>query len=121
MQLLSVSLRAFHLPGKSLEKWSKVKGSQGVFLAITVPERFELSKSFRSLSWKDDDDHAEGKVVAGSAKRPRLSTEATAIKAMKQRKIREKLRQFVVTLEIEADSFLTFHVSNTSTRAQHTV
>lgn len=92
------------------------KDDEYALIFVVPPERFGAWNSFQNLSWKDD--ARAGKVVAGSAKRRRLSPEPPVITESKKKELRKTLRQFVVTLDITPDNVIVAKVS-TGTRMLH--
>ena len=54
-------------------------------------------------------------MAAGNAKRRRLSTTAASVSESEKKQLRKTLRQFVVTLDIEADNVLAVQVSESAT------
>ena len=83
------------------------------------PQRFDGWNSFQKISWKEE--AVVGKVAAGNAKRRRLSTATAYVSESDKRRLRKTLRQFVLTLDIEADNVLAVKVSESASMIRYVV
>jgi hypothetical protein len=111
---IQMTLQAHHsVLGHQLVKQRQVLGltdsDDYALIFVVPPGRFDKWNSFQKLSWKED--AAVGKVVAGGVKRLCVATDPTNITKKKQQRLRNKLRQFVVTLDIKPESFMDVQVS----------